>query len=110
MVCLNVDAEVLAFRSQAISDLLEGYSKDASLAATPKPQDAVQNLETIHALFAAAHGPYHCDERPQKRRKINANSDYDTQPAYFQEDRSVVLAKVSINLVGPHIVLRSMPD
>ncbi|KAF2630828.1 hypothetical protein BU25DRAFT_334389 [Macroventuria anomochaeta] len=98
MACLNVDAEVLAFRSQAISELPGGNPKDASLAVPPKPQDVVQSIVTLHALFAAAHSPYHCEERPQKRRKIDPNNHYDTQPAYFQEDRSVVLAKVSINL------------
>lgn len=104
MACFNVDAEVLALRSQAINEVPGANPKGTSFPTPPKSQDAIQSLETLHALFAAVGTPRHGEERLQKRRKIEAKSDYDTQPAHVQEDRSVVLAKVSINLVRLHII------
>jgi hypothetical protein len=101
MVCLNLEAEVIALGSHAASDIPGAGSKDAIPSALPKSQDIIQSLGALHALFAGA--PNDLQERPRKRRRIDINTDSDGQPAYLPEDRSVVLAKVSINLVMIHI-------
>jgi hypothetical protein len=104
MACFKADAEVLAFRLYAISDFAGAISYGASFPTPPVPQDAV------HALFAAADTSVHNEERPQKRRKFDANSHYATLPSHSQVDQSVVLAKVSVDMVGLHTVLRSVPN
>ncbi|KAF9692439.1 hypothetical protein EKO04_009360 [Ascochyta lentis] len=96
MACFQVDAEVLAIRSRALSDSPGASSCSASLSTPPEPQYAVQSLETLDVLFAAT--PNHGEERPQKRRKIETGRLSETHPAYLAESRSVILAKVSINL------------
>jgi hypothetical protein len=101
MACFNVEAEVVALVSQAISDSSGAGSKGASAPAPPQPQDAAGSLETLHALFTTADAPNNKhDERPPKRRKVDGKGDNDDHPAYLPEARSVALAKVSINLVG----------
>lgn len=103
MACLNVEAEVVALVLQAISGPSGAGSKRASVPEPPRPQDA---SATLHALFVNAyvpdveHGEH--DERPQKRRKIGAHYGNYDHPVYLPEARSVSLAKVTINLVGPH--------
>jgi hypothetical protein len=103
MACFNVEADVVALVSQAISDPSGAGSKSASLPEPPRPQDAAA---TLRALFTNANAPNdqhgEDDDRPQKRRKIDAKNDNSDHPAYLPEIRSVPLAKVSINLVGPH--------
>lgn len=101
MVCLNIEAEVIALGSHAASDIPGAGSKDAIPLALPKSQDIIQSLGALRALFAGA--PNDLQERPRKRRRIDINTDFGGQPAYLPEDRSVVLAKVSINLVMTHI-------
>ena len=103
MAYFNVEAEVVALVSQVISDSSGVGSKSVPASAPPQTQDAAT---TLHALFDTANAPNdehgEDDERPQKRRKIDPkNTNYD-HPAYLPEARSVPLAKVSINLVGPH--------
>lgn len=110
MACFKADAEVLAFRLYAISDFAGAISYGASFPTPPIPQDAFQSIETVHALFAAADTSVHNEERPQKRRKFDANSHYATLPSHSQVDQSVVLAKVSVDMVGLHTVLRSVPN
>lgn len=104
MAYFNVEAEVVGLVSQAISDSSGASSNGVPVPTSLKPQDAARSLETLHALFNTADAPNNdYDERPHKRRKIDAKTNNDNQPAHFPEDRSVVLAKISINLVGPHI-------
>lgn len=103
MACFNVEADVVALVSQAISDLSGAGSKAASIPELPQPQDAAA---TLHALFDTANAPddehSEDDERPQKRRKVDVRNDNYDHPVYLPEARSVPLAKVSINLVGSH--------
>lgn len=101
MVCLNLEADVIALGSHAASDIPGAGSKDAIPSALPKSQDTIQSLEALHALFADT--PNDLQERPRKRRRIDTKTDSDSQPAYLPEDRSVVLAKVTINLVTIYI-------
>lgn len=110
MACFRADAEVLAFRSYAISDLAGTNPNGASFSTPPVPQDAFQSLETVHALFAAADTSIHNEERPQKKRKIDANNRYAMLPSHSQVDQSVVLAKIFIDMVGLQTVLRSVPS
>lgn len=99
MACFQIDAELLACRLHGHYDLPAGSSRGALLAAPPEPQDAVHILETLHAIFAAAGAQEHSEERPQKRRKKGADDSINIHSASFQNNQSVVLAKVSINLV-----------
>ncbi|KAJ4335487.1 hypothetical protein N0V95_008896, partial [Ascochyta clinopodiicola] len=99
MACLQVDAEVLALGSHAANDPPGASSGDASLSTPPKTQDVVHNLETLDDLFAVtAATSCHGEERPQKRRKLEGDRLIEAQPVHFADNRSVVLAKVSIIL------------
>lgn len=110
MACFQVDADVLAFRSQTISDLTGRNTPGASSSTHPVPQDASKSLEAVHALFAAADASSHNEERPQKRRKIDADSRYASLSTSSHVDHSAVLAKVSIDLVRLQTVPVNMPD
>ena len=101
MVCLSIEADVIALGSHAATDIPGASSKDAIPSALPKSQDIIQSLGALHALFADA--PNDLQERPRKRRRTDTKIDSDSQPAYLPEDKSVLLAKVSINLVMIHI-------
>ncbi|KAF1929667.1 ATP-dependent DNA helicase [Didymella exigua CBS 183.55] len=99
MACFNVEAEVVALVSQVISDHSGVSSRGAADPTTPNSQDNVQSLETLHALLTTEDSPQNeCNERPQKRRRIDARVKNEDHPAYFPVDRSVTLAEVSINL------------
>lgn len=100
MTCLRIDAEALAIRLHSLNTVTGASSRTASLSALPIPQDADPNLETLHALFATTDTCDYDEERPQKRYKIDPSSATSKNPAYLQDNQSVVLAKVSINLVG----------
>lgn len=113
MACFQIDAELLACRLHRLCDFPAGNSRGALLPAPPEPQDAAQILETLHAVFAAAAAPEHDEERPQKRRKKGADNSVDIDSMSFQKNRSVVLAKVSINLVvvlRPHNTVRQTDE
>lgn len=100
MVSFQVDAKVLVVKSHTVSKLPGTSSRNASLPAPPSPQDAVQSLDILHALFAAADTPSYSEERQKKRRKIETDRSACTHPVYFEDARSVILARVSIKLVG----------
>ncbi|KAF1845963.1 ATP-dependent DNA helicase [Cucurbitaria berberidis CBS 394.84] len=64
-------------------------------------QDVSSNLDTIHRLCAA---PDACDggeKRAQKRRKVENGSAVAVQQTDFDENKSIVLAKVSLDLSFP---------
>ncbi|KAJ4987153.1 SNF2 family domain-containing protein [Stagonosporopsis vannaccii] len=98
MVCIHVEAEVLALRSQSIGGCSRAFPKVASLPTPPNHQDLAENLETLHTLFAAVHHSDEHEEPPHKRRKINTSCNDGPQTAQNQADQDLVLAKVSINL------------
>ncbi|CAO2649018.1 Nn.00g099670.m01.CDS01 [Neocucurbitaria sp. VM-36] len=64
-----------------------------SLAA----QDALSNLRAVHSLFAAPNAPVE-EERAQKRRKLENGNVAPMQQADFDENKSIVLGKISLNL------------
>ena len=69
-----------------------------SLAA----QDASSNLRAVHSLFAAPNAPVE-EERAQKRRKLDNGNVASIQQAGFDENRSIVLGKISLDLVSLHL-------
>lgn len=104
MVCLTFEADVIALGSQVSSDTSGAASKDSAIPAPSKSQDVDQSLGTLHALFATADAASNdAEERPRKKRKVDVNANISNQPLYLPEEQSVVLAKLSINLVISHI-------
>lgn len=99
MACNHVEAEVLVFRTQVISDNSRANTKGASLPPPLDSQDAPVNLDSLRALCTAVDTSSGPDAPPQKRRKTETDSDDVLQSARDLKDRSVVLSKVSINLV-----------
>lgn len=112
MACFDVEGDVVALASRAISGPSGAGSK---VSEPPQLHDAAATLRTLfttaHALNDQ-HGEH--DDRPQKRRKIDAKVTTYDHHAYLPEARSVPLAKVSIHLVGPHFecccISRSQTD
>jgi hypothetical protein len=101
MVCLTLEADVIALGSHAASDIPGAGSRDSLPPVLPKSQDIIQGLGALHDLFADARNDL--QERPRKRRRTDTKTESDNQPAYLPEDQSVVLAKLSIHLVMIHI-------
>lgn len=99
MACTDILAEVLAFRSQSNGDLSRATLKGPSLPSPPNPQDAVVNLETLHALLPAVEGSNEQEEPPHKRRKTDIDTHDDLRTVRNQADQSVILATVSFDLV-----------
>ena len=94
MVSLQGHAEVLSATAYDPTPVPRNRSK-TSLA----PQDASSSLRSIHSLFAVPDAHDGGDERAQKRRKVENGDAVAVQQADFDEDKSIVLAKVSLDLV-----------
>jgi hypothetical protein len=63
-------------------------------------QDVSDNLRIIHSLFAALDTHNDGRARAQKRRKLDNGNASVTQSLNFEEDKSIVLARVSLALVS----------
>jgi hypothetical protein len=107
MASFQVDVGVLTVRPHTLKALYGKKSHGASTSQPQGSQNASKSLETLHAVFATAGARNNGEERPQKRRKTGTDGYACTHPAYFQDHRSVVLAKVSFKLVGLHAETQS---
>ncbi len=109
MAYFNVEADVLAFRSDTVGDISRATQKNTLLPTLPEPQVASENLANLHAFFATAGVAADYEERPRKKLKIDTDIQYDLKSAQGQKDGSVVLAKVSLDLVGVYIISQCIP-
>jgi hypothetical protein len=103
MVCLEGPADVLsiALHTPALA------KKDAppSLAA----HDAASTLDAVRGLFAAPDAPEEACHRSRKRRKLDNGHDAALHPTELDEYKSILLAKVSLDLVGGGAALQPSP-
>lgn len=98
---MNVEATIVALVSQVVGGKSGSSTRGAPVVATPQRKDTADSLQTLHSLFTTGDAPdSEHDERPQKRRKIDARNGDKNHLAYLPEAQSVVLARVSIDLVG----------
>ncbi|KAF2993322.1 hypothetical protein E8E13_001396 [Curvularia kusanoi] len=110
MVSFNLEAEVVTLKSHIASDNLGSRPRSASPPAQPGSQDVINSLGTLHAILTTADDvPDEDQDRPRKRRKIDTKDLSTGQPAYLPEDRSVVLARVSILLNFTPILSSAQP-
>jgi hypothetical protein len=68
-------------------------------------QDVSDNLRIIHSLFAAPDTHNDGRARAQKRRKLDNGNVSVTQSLKFEEDKSIILARVSLDLVSSRATL-----
>lgn len=89
---------------QESANVLKAVSHTDAPAPRKRPQevlaaqDASQTRDAIHTVFAALDSPDDGD-RDKKRRKTANGSAVSVQAAEIQQRKSVVLAKISLNLV-----------
>jgi E3 ubiquitin-protein ligase SHPRH len=73
---------------------------DLSLAA----QDSPSSIRAMHTLFSVPAPPAQDGEHAKKRRKTDNGSAVRMQQTDFDADASVVLARISLDLVSINIV------
>jgi hypothetical protein len=91
MACFEGQADVLSIAPHTLT--LAKRGSPLPLAA----QDAADTLDAVRGLFAA---PEDASLRPAKRRKLNKDNAAVAQSAAIDERESLLLAKVSLELVG----------
>lgn len=67
--------------------------------------DASHTLRTLRSLYAAPEAHDGGSERAQKRRKLDNGNASITSPVLFEEEKSIVLSKVSLELVSSRATL-----
>lgn len=97
MASLQGDADVLSANTYVPVPASRNGPR-VSLAA----QDAPSNLRAIHSLFAAP-TTRDGEERTQKRRKLDDGGSATVPRVGFDESKSIVLEKVSLDMVSLHL-------
>jgi E3 ubiquitin-protein ligase SHPRH len=88
-------ADVLSISQHTAVPLNRDIS-DSSLDA----QDASSNLSNLRSLFAAHSEDGEPAQRAQKRRKVDNDNAVSIQARDMEEERSIVLARVCLELVS----------
>lgn len=65
-------------------------------------QDASSNLRNLHGLFAAPTEHGGIAQRAQKRRKVESNTATSVSSDALRQESSILLAKITLELVGGH--------
>lgn len=105
MASLQGRADVLSAKSLSpltVSRVSAATGSKFPLAA----QDSSSNLCAIRGLFTTADASVEVPEegeKGKKRRKLENGSATIAEPADIDETKSIVLAKVSLDLVGRHV-------
>lgn len=65
-------------------------------------QDALSNQHSMHDLFAPS-SAHDGEDRAQKRRKLDIDHSRQGDPMTFNENNSIVLAKVTLDFVSINV-------
>lgn len=69
------------------------------------PQDDSSNVQAIQGLFAIPDACDGSEARPQKRRKVEHRNAVVAHQPEFDDSKSIILAKISLDLVAAHVNL-----
>ncbi|KAH8726307.1 SNF2 family N-terminal domain-containing protein [Phaeosphaeriaceae sp. PMI808] len=87
-------ANVLSARQHTVGP----SSRGASNSPLDEAEDALSNLRSIHGLFAASDNYDTVEHRAHKRRKVDDYSSTSIQMVNLEQDQSIVLANISLEL------------
>jgi hypothetical protein len=83
----------------SLTDIIAATPHHSPSDGPPAAQDASSSLRSIRGLFAALE-TNEAPPRAHKRRKVAHHEEVAERPADTEEEKSIVLAKVSLELVS----------